>query len=181
MLTKSIWKAAILAIAGAAGMAWAQTAAAAPSKFYRLEFVFKELESGKVLNSRSYMVIVRETDQGTIRAGGRVAVPSGGSSSGSTNALVNTQYTYMDLGVNIDIKAVTELPGGQMSLWVTANISSIPTETAGASSSLAPTIRQTQWSSSVVVPLKKPTLLFSSDDLSSKRQVQLELTASPIQ
>lgn len=181
MLTNSVWKAAIFAIAGAAGVALAQTPAAAPSKFYRLEFVFKEVEAGKVLNSRSYMVIVRETDQGTIRAGGRVAVPTSSSNSGSTSPLVNTQYTYMELGVNIDTKAVTELPGGQMSLWITANISSIPTETAGVPQGPAPTIRSTQWSSSVVVPLKKPTLLFSSDDLSSKRQVQLELTASPIQ
>ena len=179
MLAKSVWKAAILAIAGAA--AFAQTPAVASSKFYRLEFVYKELESGKVLNSRSYMVIVRETDQGTIRAGGRVAVVPGGSNSGSANPPVNTQFSYMDLGVNIDAKAVTELPGGQMSLSVIANISSIPTETAATPPGPAPTIRQTQWSSSVLVSLKKPTLLFSSDELASKRQVQLELTASPIQ
>jgi hypothetical protein len=44
----------------------------------------------------------------------------------------------------------------------------------------APVIRQNRWSSNVVVPLKKPTLIFASDDATSKRQMQLELTAAPV-
>jgi hypothetical protein len=32
----------------------------------------------------------------------------------------------------------------------------------------------------VIVPVKKPTVIFVSDDMSSKRQMQLELTATPI-
>jgi hypothetical protein len=32
----------------------------------------------------------------------------------------------------------------------------------------------------VIVPLKKPTVIFSSDDLTTKHQMQLELTATPI-
>ncbi len=43
-----------------------------------------------------------------------------------------------------------------------------------------PTIRQNRWTSVTIVPLKKPTLLFSSDDPMSKRQMQLELTVTPI-
>jgi hypothetical protein len=44
----------------------------------------------------------------------------------------------------------------------------------------APVIRQVKWNSPVIVPLGKPTVIFSSDDPSSKRQMQLELTARPI-
>jgi hypothetical protein len=43
-----------------------------------------------------------------------------------------------------------------------------------------PSIRSNSWSSVVIVPLKTPTLIFSSDDPASKRQMQLELTATPI-
>jgi hypothetical protein len=32
----------------------------------------------------------------------------------------------------------------------------------------------------VIVPVGKPTVIFSSDDVASKGQMQLELTASPI-
>ncbi len=64
-----------------------------------------------------------------------------------------------------------------------ADISSIPSEPAvpaTASAPTQPTVRQNKWDSTVIVPLKKPTVLFSSDDLTSKRQMQLELTATPI-
>jgi hypothetical protein len=44
----------------------------------------------------------------------------------------------------------------------------------------APVIRQVKWNAPVIVPLGKPTVIFSSDDPSSKRQMQLELTARPI-
>jgi hypothetical protein len=43
-----------------------------------------------------------------------------------------------------------------------------------------PVTRQNQWRSAVVIPVKKPTVVFSSDDVSSKRQLQLELTATPV-
>jgi len=59
----------------------------------------------------------------------------------------------------------------------------LPSESAAPASAgtqLPPTIRQNRWSSSVVVPLSKPTVIFSSDDLTSKRQFQLELTATLI-
>jgi hypothetical protein len=59
---------------------------------------------------------------------------------------------------------------------VTAEVSSAA-ETTDAP---APVIRQVKWNSPVIVPLRKPTIIFSSDDPSSKRQMQLELTAIPI-
>ncbi|MGA2195197.1 MAG: hypothetical protein ABSH40_07995 [Bryobacteraceae bacterium] len=173
---KTVLSLPLLALVTGSGMAFAQTPAAPkePPKFYKLEFVFHEVDGGKVLNSRSYSAIASAGgDVLTIRAGGRVPISSGG-----------TQFTYYDLGVNIDCRAITEVPRDQaLSLTVTADISSIPTEAGSpvGPPPPAPTIRQTKWSSGVIVPLKKPTLLFASDDLMSKRQVQLELTATPIQ
>jgi hypothetical protein len=43
-----------------------------------------------------------------------------------------------------------------------------------------PTVRQNVWQSDVVVPLKKPTLLFASENLDAKTQMQVEVTATPI-
>jgi hypothetical protein len=37
-----------------------------------------------------------------------------------------------------------------------------------------------KWNAPVIVPLRKATVIFASDDPSSKRQMQLELTATPI-
>jgi hypothetical protein len=46
--------------------------------------------------------------------------------------------------------------------------------------STPPVIRSTRWSADVIVPFRKATMLFSSDDAMSKRQLQMELTATPI-
>jgi hypothetical protein len=66
-------------------------------------------------------------------------------------------------------------------LHVGADISSIATGSENSPSNLLPpVIRQNRWSSSVIVPLGKPTTIYSSDDITSKRKVQIELTATPI-
>jgi hypothetical protein len=81
------------------------------------------------------------------------------------------------VGVNIDFRAIREVQR-DLALSVSAEISSIPSESGEVKPN--PIVRQNKWDSSVVVPLKKPTLIFSSDDVSSKRTMQLELTATPI-
>jgi len=66
---------AVLALA-LAGTALAQTAD--QPRFYKLDFVVKEVEGGKTVNSRTFSSMLgvqlpgRETPAATIRAGGRV-------------------------------------------------------------------------------------------------------------
>jgi hypothetical protein len=86
-----------------------------------------------------------------------------------------TGTQFFDAGVSIDTKELRETQG-DLSLYITADISTI----AQDNPRITPVTRQNRWSGSVLVPVKKPTVVFASDDLSSKRQLQLELTASPI-
>ncbi|MBZ5619470.1 MAG: hypothetical protein LAQ69_12215 [Acidobacteriia bacterium] len=103
-----------------------------------------------------------------MRTGTRLPVPTGG----------GNQFQYFDLGVNIDCHNVREILG-QLTVQVSADVSAVALET-GAASSLPPVVRQYKWNSTVIVPLRKATQIFSSDDLNSKRKFQLELTATPI-
>ncbi len=165
----------VVGLALVAGTCFAQDAL--PPKFYKLDFAVKEVEAGRVLNSRTYSAVVStEVVNGpqscSMRTGSRVPYSTTGPGIGSG------QYSYLDLGVNIDCRAVKEL-AGQLTLYVLADISSIAQEPT-PSPSLPPFVRQNRWSSVVIVPLKKPTVLFSSDDLTTKHQMQLELTATPI-
>lgn len=139
------------------------------SKFYKLEFTVKEVEGTRALSSRTYSVVgTTDGPNSSIRAGSKVPVPS---TPGS-----QAQFTFIELGVNIDCRAIKEVQN-ELSLNVTAEISSAGQETAGPA---YPIIRQNKWGSSVIVPIRKPTLIFSSDDVTTKRQLQLELTATPI-
>lgn len=150
---------------------WAQPAEP-PGKFYKLTFVVKEVEFDRTVNSRTYQTMVstdRTNNPGcSIRAGSKLSIPSSPSS---------TSTTFVDIGVNIDCSFVRDLDD-ELSLRVSAEISSIPEDSATKGYHL---IRQNRWNSFVVVPLSKPTLIFLSDDVTSnKRQLQVELTASPI-
>ena len=131
----------------------------------------KELDSGKVINARHYSTTTATGDSisgysCTIRTGNKVPVPSGGATGTST-------FTYIDVGVNIDCRSAKEIDGS-LAVSVAAEISN------AATSSNPPLIRQTKWSSNVIVPIGKPTVIFSSDDVTSKGQMQLELTATAI-
>jgi hypothetical protein len=147
---------------------------AAPAKFYKLDFVVKEVEGGKVLNARGYSMTVAEgklKDHSEIRTGSKVpysTIAEGG------------QYTFLDVGVNFDCDHVVSTRD-TMSLVLAADISSVVQEPGSPSAPMhPPVVRQNKWTSGVIVPLKKPTVVFSSDDLTTKRQMQVELTATPI-
>jgi len=140
---------------------------AVPPKFYKLNFVVKEVDGAKVVNTRSYSTMVSTQKGGqacSIRTGAQVPYITG------------KEYRDLFVGVNIDCRALTEEANG-LSLWVDADISSVAESTTNTE---RPFVRQNKWGSTVLVPLKKPTLIFSSDDVTSKHQMQLELTATPI-
>jgi hypothetical protein len=150
----------------------AKTAESALKRFYRLSFVVQELENDRVINSRSYAIIMRETEQSSIRAGEKVPYAS---SSGA-----KTDWQQIDVGVSIDCRRLEATANG-VSLDIKAEISSV-TDNHGANSPppSQPVIRQNQWESSVVLPVNQPSILFSSDDPASKRKMQLQLTVNPI-
>lgn len=140
----------------------------AKRQFYRLDFVLKEVEGTRVVNSRAYVMIVsNEQRLGSIRTGTRIPANN----------------NYVDVGVSIDCHVAEEL-GNQLSMNIVADISSLADNADKLSDKLSsglPVIRNNKWSSFVILPLRHPTTLFSSDDLASTRKMQLELTATPIE
>jgi len=136
-------------------------------KFYKLDFVVKEVESGRVMTSRAYSMLVATDSTGSLRAGSKVPIRTADGAAAS----------FVDVGTNFDCKIMKESPQHDLSLFLTAEISSTVHDTAKPD---YPVIRQNKWSSNIVVPMKKASVIFSSDDATTKGQVQLELTATPI-
>lgn len=133
------------------------------TKFFRLDFTIREMESGKAINARTYSVISStERGPGTqLRTGLRLPITEG------------TTTRFSDVGVSIDCRALQEI-GGELAMSLAIDISSLASDGPQA------IVRQNKWNSLVIVPLRKPTLVFSSDDPGTKRQMQLEVTASPV-
>ncbi len=144
-----------------------------PTKYFRLDFTVKELEGGRVVNARSYSTSLsnQKNDTVSIRIGDKVPIVTG-----------KDQVSYQDVGVNFDCNSL-KLVDNQVALHINTAISSVVADAQGKTpgeSPSAPLIRNTSWGSTVLVPLKKAVMVFSSDGASTKRQTQLELTATPI-
>lgn len=167
MLKKTVLILPLLAMAMMTVNGFGQTSEAPkiaePVKFYKLDFVVKEVEGAKVLNTRSYSMTASSKTDASARTG--VSAPF--------------SDQYMETNVNIDCKNISE-SHGDLSLYIGAELTILESVPAPSGPAGRPTIHRNRWGSTVILPLKKPTVIFSSDDLTSKRQMQLELTATPI-
>lgn len=180
---KSIKLVLLLLLTGiAAATANAQSPSSpTPLKHYKVDFVVKEADStGRVINSRSYSTILATTNQNDpnqIRSGNRVPIRVTSGENAESGKGKDT-IAYIDVGVNIDCRYVQEIDQ-KLAMKIKAEISSIP---AGAdlNSGLDPVIRQFQWNADVLIAPGMPTTIFSSDDVNSKAEMQIEVTATPI-
>lgn len=150
-----------------------------PQHFYRLNLVVEQLnDAGKVTNARKYEetigTVLKEaiaSDQ-QIRTGSRVPVATGPGGP-------NTQFQYIDLGVNFDVRNARE-QGAMLSMRLKAEISSIAGQSATPNEA-PPVIRQNSWDSTVLIPIGKPTIVFSADDLDDKGRIAVEVTATRVE
>jgi hypothetical protein len=137
-----------------------------PVTAYRLEFSVRELDSGKRVNSRNYMMMAEDGSFARIRVGNRVPYQT-----------AEKQYQYNNIGMNIDCRPHEQQEG--VALDVTVDISSVapPSEIAP---SYNPVFRSSRSEVQTVVAFGKPTLITSLDDVESNRRYEIEVTATKV-
>jgi len=140
---------------------------------YRLDFSLDELQDGKKINTRHYTSQLVAGQENDIRIGLRVPVVTGDTKG-------EKQYQYLDIGTNI--KCDSRERGDDTELIVDAEVSDIDNPPSGAlvTPYLAPIIRQVKIEGRVLLTAGKPILIGSVDDPNSKRQFQLEVTATKL-
>jgi len=153
-----------------AGIGFAQDKTAQPApppgKFYHLEFTVKELDGGRVVNSRSYSmsVVTDKRAAGSVRAGEKISVHP-----------TTTSTDLVDIGTSLDCREAKEI-GDRLMLDLTSVISYLVSTDKDSN----PTIRQNLWSGYVLVPLRKNTVVFTSADPSSKGVLEMDVIATPV-
>jgi hypothetical protein len=151
----------------------------AAAHYYHLDFVVQEVGTdGKPVNSRSYTSIVSTGthDSVSIRADSRIPIVTSSFQFGDGKE--NRQYQWQNIGVHIDAGQAHEI-GRQLALNLVADISSMADSTDETSHQ--PVTRQNKWQASVLIPIGKPTVVFTSDTLDSKGSMQLVVTATSLQ
>lgn len=147
-------------------------------KYFRLDFIMKELDGSNVVNSRAYSISIAADPNGdpnftrSIQTGISLPVqPNVG------------QMSYVNIGTNIGCRHV-HMAGSELAMIVAADTTSLllsgPPQDISTGVQHVPASDQNRWSSDVVLPIGKTTVLFSSDDVASKRTMQLSVTATPI-
>ena len=154
----------------------AQAPKVQPVQPYRLDFSFNELVDGKIVNARHYSTNLTAPESNEIKIGTRVPVQSGGPVGGT-----NIQYQYIDIGTNI--WAQLREHGDELVLVVRSEVSNLDLSNDAEHSGglgLPPVVRQIKISGSTLLVAGRPILIGSMDDPNSKRQFQLEVTATKV-
>ena len=153
-----------------------------PVHFYHLHFVFEELDpEGKPVNSRAFDLAAStghdSNSSGRIVSGSRIPIITGAFHTPSESNAPDTQYQYVDIGVHVQAFNLKEM-NGQLAFDLGADVTSLAG--APASNNGDPVIRQNVWGGPVLIPIGKPTVVFSSDSLENKGSMRVVVTATPL-
>ncbi len=146
----------------------AKPAETKPIAVYRLDYVVRELDGDKVLNSRTYNVSEKSGEWNRLRVGSRVPVQMG-----------ENQVQYQDVGINIDSR-LDQLESE--SLLSTTFESSSVVETGSGFQTLSgrPIIRQVRFTSTVILTPGRPIMVGKLDDVATNRHYEVEVTATKV-
>lgn len=168
---------AMALVLGAVGVSAAQNTAkpAEPatggSKPYRLVWTITETDAGKQVGTQHFSMVVLSGGRTTMKLGSKVPVVTGSYSPNST-AAVQTQFQYLDVGLNIDA-SLDELGIG-LRLRSKVEQSSVADEKI-TGDVREPIIRQAVMEGTSMVSLNKLVRLGSLDVPGSTRHLDIEV------
>ena len=140
---------------------------------YKVDFTIRDSGDAGGKTGRKYSLLVNHGVKTTFRVGNRVPVTTGGTS-GST--LVNTQFTYIDVGMNID--CVVNESGSKFAIHGDLDISTAVMPDKSPSAVQNPTISQIRLNMDTTVAAGKPTVVASFDDPVTARKFDIDVSVT---
>jgi type II secretory pathway component GspD/PulD (secretin) len=142
-----------------------------PHKAYRLAYTITELDGEKTVSTQHISMVAVLGQHTSIKEGDKIPLATGSSGGG------NTQFTYIDVGMNFD--ATIEEQGEGVTLKSKVEQSSVgPTNTiAGVQE---PVIRQTVLENTAILTLGKPLMLGSIDVPTTTRRFDIAVVLESI-
>jgi hypothetical protein len=137
-----------------------------PVVAYRIEFNVREIEDGKRLNSRNYMMMAEDGDWARVRVGTRVPYQ-----------VAEKEFQYQNIGMNIDCRPREREDSLVLAIVVEFSSLAPRTETAPI---FNPVFRSERTEVQSIVTPGKPTLVASMDDVVTNRRYEIEVTATKV-
>jgi len=141
-----------------------------PKKTYRLTYTITDLDGAKRIGTQHFAVIVVAGGRTVLKQGSRVPIATGTFTPGASGS--QTQFTYLDIGLNIDASLDEAAEGVRLRTKVEQS------GIAGEKSSLGeqdPIVRQTQIEGTSILTPGKPLILGSIDIPGTTRHLDIEV------
>ena len=149
-----------------------------PKKNYRLTYTVTEMDGSRQLGAQHYAMIAVSGQETVLKQGSKVPVATGSySDGGKTPAGVQTQFTYIDVGMNFDA-TLTEM-GDNAMLKSAVEQSSVPERTT-IEGVQEPIVRATSLKGESLLTPGKPLVLGSMDVPGSASRLQIEVLMEPL-
>ena len=142
-----------------------------PKKTYRLIYNITETDEGKRVGSQNFAIIVVSGARTTFKNGSKIPVLTGFTPAGS--AASKTDFTYIDVGLNIDASLDESANGIRLRTKVERSSVAEAQSIAGVDE---PVIRQTVLEGTSILSPGKQVILSSLDIPGSTRHLELGVT-----
>jgi type II secretory pathway component GspD/PulD (secretin) len=141
-----------------------------PKKTYRLIYTITESDDGKRVGTQHFSLVVVSGQRTTLKQGSKVPIATGSYNSGSSTA--QTQFTYLDIGLNLDASLDESVNGVRLRSKVEQSGIAEHTTIADVQE---PVIRQTVLEGTSILTPGKPLVLGSLDLPGSTRHLDVEV------
>jgi len=146
-----------------------------PKKSYRLTFTITESDGGKKIGVQHTSMVMEAGQRTTMKNGSKVPVATG--SYTSSGATTQTQFTYLDVGINIDATLNEVAGGAQLKAKVEQSSATEDKEIAGIHE---PVVRQSVMEGVSMLQVGKPEVVGSLDITGSTRHLDIEVVMEPV-
>lgn len=146
-----------------------------PRKAYRLTYTITELDGNKTIGTQHYSMVVVSGQHTTMKEGDKIPVATG--SYETDKATSQTQFTYLDVGMNFDATVNEASDGVQLQSKVEQSSLGQPSTIAGVQE---PVVRQTVLQGTSFLSPGKPVMLGSIDIPSSTRHFDIAVVLDQV-
>lgn len=151
-----------------------------PHKTFRLTYTITDVDGDKRVGTQHFSMVMVDGQRSTLKQGSKIPVATGKSDDGKgTPGSIETNFTYLDVGINID--ATLTAHGGGARLLSKVEQSSVAPEPAVIAGVSEPIIRQSVLAGTLDIGLSRPVVLGSVDIVGSTHHLDISVSADPLQ
>jgi type II secretory pathway component GspD/PulD (secretin) len=150
-----------------------------PQTSYRLTYTLTELNAGKTISTEHYSMVLASGQQLTLKQGTKVPVATGSYSNAnaSANNSVETQFTYLDIGMNFVATVEPMANGVQLHSKIEQSSLAQPSTIEGVTE---PVVSQTVLETTSLLSPDKPRMLGAIDIPHSTRHIDIAAVIEPL-